>query len=125
MTPLVFVAEDEPELRRLLEEALEGEGYEVDTFPDGALLLAALASNPPDAVLLDINMPGPSGWDVRKRMEEDPETADIPVIAVTARGGSSVEASAKEGMGFTGFVRKPFRLHEVLEALDDALEAKA
>lgn len=117
----IFVADDEAPLRDLLEEALTTNGYTVETFADGESLLAAVPEGAPDAILLDINMPGMSGWDVQRRLAEDPSTESIPVIAVTARGGPSVETSAQEGLGFTGFVRKPFRLDELVQTLADAL----
>lgn len=117
----VYVVDDEPELRQLLKEALEAEGYTVEAFPDGPSLLKALEDQAPDALLLDINLPGLTGWDIKERLDDDPRTAGIPVIAVTARGGPSVERSAKEGLGFAGFVQKPFRLEQLLGAVDGVL----
>lgn len=121
MSARVFVADDEPDLRDLLAEALGAEGYEVSTFPDGPSLLSELSAGQPDAILLDINMPRMSGWEVIERLRNDPETAGIPVIAVTARGGTSVERSARDGLGFANFVQKPFRLDELTQALEQCL----
>lgn len=121
MTRTVYVVDDEPELRGLMEEALQAEGYKVRGFPDGEAVLEGLEEDPlPDAVLLDINMPGLSGWDVRERMAGDPRTEEIPVIAVTAQGGASVENLAREGLGFLDYVRKPFRLDDLLGAIERA-----
>lgn len=118
---LVYVADDEPDLTALLKEALEDAGHSVVAAPDGATLLANVAREKPDLILLDINMPGLTGWDVRRKLLEGPETADIPVIAVTAQGGSSVETSATQTLKFTAFVRKPFNLLDLLGKVDDAL----
>lgn len=118
----IFVVDDEPELRDLLQEALENHGHEVQAFPDGPTFFEAIEEGAPDAVLLDINMPGMSGWDVKERLSQDASTEKIPVIAVTARGGPSIERSARRGLGFVEFVQKPFRLDELTTAVDAVLE---
>lgn len=121
MSPHVFVVDDEPDLRELLSEALTADGYTVTTFPDGESLFSGFGDDLPDAILLDINMPGMSGWDVIERLRADPTTAEIPVIAVTARGGGGIERSAQDGLGFASFVRKPFRLDELTAALERSI----
>ncbi|HUR69172.1 MAG TPA: response regulator [Candidatus Thermoplasmatota archaeon] len=117
---LVYVADDEPELAELLAETLTDAGHEVQTASDGASLLAKVQGKTPDLILLDINMPGLSGWDVRRKLIE--AKVPTPVIAVTAQGGQSTEVSALSTLQFAGFVRKPFRLAEVLDAVDGALK---
>lgn len=122
MSRHVFVVDDEPDLRELLSEALAADGYTVTTFPDGESLLSGFDDDDlPDAILLDINMPGMSGWDVIERLRADPVTAKIPVIAVTARGGGGIERSAKDGLGFANFVRKPFRLDDLTATLESSI----
>lgn len=116
---LVYVADDEPELASLLAETLTDAGHEVLTSPDGMSLLAKVEKRQPDLILLDINMPGLSGWEVRKELIQRGVSA--PVIAVTAQGGQSTEVSALSTLHFAGFVRKPFKLVEVLSAVDGAL----
>jgi len=117
---LVYVADDEPELASLLAETLTDAGHEVLTSPDGASLLKRIESKRPDLILLDINMPGLSGWEVRKELLS--RGVESPVIAVTAQGGQSTEVSALSTLHFAGFVRKPFKLVEVLDAVDGALK---
>jgi DNA-binding response OmpR family regulator len=117
---LVYVADDEPELAELLSETLTDAGHEVVTAHDGATLLANVERKAPDVILLDINMPGLSGWDVRRKLLE--RKVESPVIAVTAQGGTSTEVSALSTLQFAGFVRKPFKLVEVLNAVDGALK---
>lgn len=121
---LVYVADDEPDLADLLQEMLSDAGYEVDASPDGPTLLQRAGERRPDLILLDINMPGMTGWDVKKRLEENPALANVPVIAVTAQGGASIETSAMKTLRFAEFVRKPFRLAELLEKVDRALAAR-
>lgn len=119
---LVYVVDDEVDILEILGDVLESEGHEVATFEDGESLLEAVEEELPDVVLLDINMPGPSGWDVRRELRSDSRTSDIPVIAVTARGGEGVEGSARDALGFTDFIRKPFRLPDVLDRVEAVLE---
>lgn len=116
---LVYVADDEPELVALLAETLQDAGHEVVTSANGHMLLDRVAEKTPDVILLDINMPGLSGWDVRKELLT--RGVASPVIAVTAQGGASTEMSALGTLSFAGFVRKPFKLVEVLGAVEDVL----
>lgn len=116
---LVYVADDEPELASLLAETLQDAGHEVVTSANGHMLLDRVAERAPDVILLDINMPGLSGWEVRKALLS--RGVHAPVIAVTAQGGASTEMSALGTLQFAGFVRKPFKLVEVLGAVEDAL----
>ena len=116
---LVYVADDEPELASLLAETLADAGHEVVTSNDGMSLLDKVKDKAPDLILLDINMPGLSGWEVRKELLA--RGVPAPVIAVTAQGGQSTEVSALSTLQFAGFVRKPFKLVEVLGAVEDVL----
>lgn len=112
----VSVVDDEPRIRTLLAEVLEEQGHEVQTYPDGPSFLEAARDEAPDLVLLDINMPRMSGWEVKERLDADPVLSDTPVLAVTAQGGRSVETSAREAMDFDGFLRKPFDLEDLLDS---------
>lgn len=116
---LVYVADDEPELAALLAETLQDAGHEVVTSANGHMLLDKVAAKEPDVILLDINMPGLSGWEVRKELLN--RGVSSPVIAVTAQGGASTQMSALGTLNFAGFVRKPFKLAEVLGAVEDVL----
>lgn len=119
---LVYVVDDEADILEILGDALETEGHDVRRFEEGESLLEAVDEERPDVVLLDINMPGPSGWDVRRELRSDHRSADVPVIAVTARGGEGVEGSARDALGFADFIRKPFRLPDVLDRVETVLE---
>lgn len=119
--PLVCVVDDEEGIRSLIGEALETEGHRVETFEDGESFLAFTDAEAPDLVFLDINMPGINGWEVQQRLVEDPEV-DPTVVAVTARGGDSVRTSAREGLGFDEYLRKPFDLHTLLDTASSMLE---
>src|SRR5579872_617817 len=84
----VLVIDDDPNLTRLLSLLLEMEGWEVHVECDGlAGLRRALEHPPVDLILLDLMLPGLSGWEVLKRLREAEQTKETPVIVLSARGG--------------------------------------
>lgn len=119
---LIYLADDEADILDIVGSAIESEGHTVETFEEGTSLLDRVQEQPPDLVLLDINMPGPSGWEVRRELRKDPGSADVPVVAVTARGGDGVKGSAEDALGFADFIRKPFRLADLLDRVEAVLE---
>lgn len=121
--PLVCIVDDENGIRSLMGRALETEGHRVETFPDGESFLRFLEEDVPDLVFLDINMPGMNGWEVQQRLQNDHEV-DAPVVAVTARGGDSVRVSARDGLGFADYLRKPFDLHALLDSAASLVEQR-
>ncbi len=84
----VLVVEDEAVPRRLLVLSLERIGFEVVACEDGPSALEAVLAEPFDAAVLDIRLPRMHGWDVLARLREDPRTADLPVLVVTAYEGA-------------------------------------
>ncbi|MDX1612420.1 MAG: response regulator, partial [Candidatus Thermoplasmatota archaeon] len=95
--------------------------YHVSPFSSGDALLEGLSEGTPDLILLDINMPGHSGWEVRGMLKDRQDTANVPVIAVTAQGGSSIEQSARETLEFTDYLRKPFKMADLWNTVETAL----
>ena len=82
----VLVVEDTPELRTVLEVRLTRSGHRVISAASGAEALALLARNgPPDVAVLDVVMPGMTGFQLRARLREDPAYASVPVIFLTCR----------------------------------------
>ena len=118
----VLVAEDDSTIRRNLVRLLQSEGYRTIEAADGDEALAGVQANNPDAVLLDLKMPGRDGLKVLAELQ--PLLADLPVIVVTALGGS---AAAIEAMrrGAYDYLSKPFDLDEVLLTLKRALRQRA
>ena len=84
--PLVLVVDDLATNVRLLEAVLSPKGFRVATASSGEEALDVLGSEHPDLVLLDIVMPGMDGYEVCRRIREDPGTAFLPVIMITASG---------------------------------------
>jgi two-component system response regulator AtoC len=122
-TPVkVLVADDDRTIRRNLVLLLRSEGYEALEAADGRQALALIAGEAPDAVLLDLKMPGRDGMEVLGEL--GPKLADLPVIVVTALGGSSVAIEAMR-RGAYDYLTKPFDLDEVLMTLKRALRQRA
>jgi two-component system, NtrC family, response regulator AtoC len=122
-TPVkVLVTDDDRTIRRNLVLLLRSEGYETLEAADGNEALALIESDSPDAVLLDLKMPGRDGLEVLAEL--GPALADLPVIVVTALGGS---AAAIEAMrrGAYDYLTKPFDLDEVSLTLKRALKQRA
>jgi len=117
----VLIVDDEPTIRWALDEALRGWGYETVEAETGATTQAALVSEQPDAVLLDINLPDSSGIDLLREIKRrSPQAA---VIMITAETLFENVVSALRG-GADDFIGKPINLEELRLALDQALELK-
>ena len=108
----IMVVDDQPANLKLLEAMLRPEGHAVRSFARGRLALAAAAQNPPDLVLLDINMPEMNGFEVCRRFKGNPDLAGIPVIFLSAM--DDLESKVKAfGSGGVDYVTKPFQVAEV------------
>jgi putative two-component system response regulator len=107
--PLILAVDDAHELLVLMSKALAAD-YEVRTAESGAAaLLAAAAAPQPDLILLDVAMPGMSGFEVCKLLKENPATAEIPVIFLTGKGESKYQAEGFE-LGAEDYITKPINV---------------
>lgn len=124
--PTVFIAEDNAILLQGLHRALEANGYEVRTAPDGAEMLRLLErerDSPPDLLLLDVMMPGLTGVELLHRLRADPGWQRLPVVLLTASTEESVAATAAADERVELMI-KPFRLKELLETVASYLGAE-
>jgi len=80
----ILIVDDEESVCQLLEAMLEEDGYSTHTAASGPEALQRIPQIQPDLILLDIMMPGMSGYEVARRLKSDPDTRDIPIIIVTA-----------------------------------------
>ena len=106
MTYVILVVEDNERNLKLLRDVLEYAGYDVRvarTAEDGITLAV---SEPPDLVLMDLQLPGIDGVEALRRLRESSRTADIPVVAVTAQAMKQDRERALDA-GFNGYVEKP------------------
>jgi len=109
--PRILIVDDEPEMVRGLEDNLRYEGYQTVAAPDGRRGLALALSEAPDLILLDVMMPGMSGWDLCRELRR--RGLDVPVIMLTARGEAVDRVQGLE-LGADDYVTKPFSLRELM-----------
>jgi two-component system alkaline phosphatase synthesis response regulator PhoP len=112
-TGRVLVIEDERDIAELMRYNLAREGYEVRLTGSGSEGLKQARESRPDLVLLDIMVPELNGWEVCRRLKQDPELRDIPVIMVTGRVEEGDKVLGFE-MGADDYVTKPFSPRELL-----------
>lgn len=105
-SPLIYVADDDEPTLELIDALLSRDGLEVVGFSNPERLLAAVPTRKPDAVLLDVRIPGQSGLDTLKRLKES-DHADIPVLMLTGDGRLDRIVQAMQ-LGAKGYVMKPF-----------------
>jgi DNA-binding response OmpR family regulator len=108
----IMIVDDTPDNLKLLEEMLRGRDYHVRAFPRGRLALAAAASEPPDLIMLDINMPEMTGYETCERLKADRRLASIPVIFISALNETLDKVKAFQ-CGGVDYVTKPFQFEEV------------
>lgn len=113
LSPRIAVVEDEESLRILLQYNLESEGYRVETIANGDEVEASLRENVPDLAILDWMLPGVSGIELCRRIRAWPETRQLPVIMLTARGEES-ERVRGLATGADDYVVKPFSTPELM-----------
>lgn len=111
--PNVLIVEDEPPLVELLSYNLEKEGFRISIARDGDEALLAVEERRPDLVLLDWMLPYVSGIEICRRIRRNPETRDLPIILLTARGEEDDRVRGLEA-GADDYVVKPFSPSELI-----------
>jgi DNA-binding response OmpR family regulator len=117
----IIAVDDNPANLKLLEGMLRQQGYQVRSFPRGRLALAAAAENPPELILLDINMPEMNGYEVCERLKANGKLARIPVIFLSALGEAGDKVKAFQAGG-VDYITKPFQLEEVQARVQTHIE---
>jgi two-component system, cell cycle response regulator len=117
----VLVADDDRVVVELLSLGLAARGFKVTVAADGMQVIMAARRTPPGAILLDMMMPGGTGFDVLKRLRSNAATARIPVVAMSATTDPALTQKVQE-LGADAFLLKPVRLDEVAATLRQVLE---
>ena len=120
----ILIADDEPNIVTALEFLLERNGYQVLIARSGGAALKLVEEHRPDLVLLDVMMPGKSGYEVCQRMRERADWRDIKIIMLTAKG-RDVEMSKGLSMGADLYITKPFSTQELVAKINALLEVGA
>jgi two-component system, sensor histidine kinase and response regulator len=108
----IMIVDDNPANLRLLEDMLLQQGHGVRSFPLGRLALAAAMNDPPDLILLDINMPEMNGYEVCEHLKSTEEVSDVPVIFLSALNETQDKVQAFRSGG-VDYISKPFQFEEV------------
>ncbi|MFP6583970.1 MAG: response regulator, partial [Candidatus Hydrogenedentota bacterium] len=119
----IMIVDDTPANLRLLDGMLGDEGYSVRPFPSGRFALKAALHDPPDLILLDINMPEMNGFEVCRELKSDPKTKDIPVIYISALDDVKDKIEAFE-TGGVDYITKPFQFDEVQARVETHLQLR-
>lgn len=116
----ILLADDEPNLRLLVRTTLEDPSYRILEANDGSAALAKAREEHPDLIVLDWMMPGMTGIEVAAALREDPLTAGIPVIMLTARDRPE-DKEQGAAVGAFEYLTKPFSPLELLRKVEEAL----
>ncbi|MCH7573815.1 MAG: response regulator [Candidatus Marinimicrobia bacterium] len=116
----ILLVEDNELNRDMLARRLARKAYVVDIAENGKSALEAVALDRPDIILLDMSIPVIDGWVVTKQLKADPETAHIPIIALTAHAMTEDRRKALEA-GCDEYVSKPVDFSELLEKIESLL----
>jgi twitching motility two-component system response regulator PilH len=103
----ILIVDDSPVDRTRLEKLLGANGYLVSTAENGEQAIASVKRNKPDAILMDVNMPGMDGFAATRALRNDADTKDIPVVLVTGKDQKADKAWGQM-LGAKGYVTKPY-----------------
>lgn len=122
MAKQVLLIEDEPNIIEAISFILSRDGWTVKTHSNGADAVELVKQRQPDVLILDVMLPGKSGYDILRELRDDPISAGVPVLMLTARGQTK-DREIAERAGCDAFMTKPFSNADVLETVR-ALGAK-
>jgi len=123
MTPKkLLVADDEPNIVISLEYLMKREGYDVLVATDGNQALEAIQREQPALVLLDVMMPGKTGFEVCQSVRADPALDGVRILMLTAKGRET-DVSKGLALGANAYMTKPFSTRELVQKVAELLEA--
>ena len=119
----ILIVDDEPNIASMLADVLTDAGYDIDTADNGRDALDAVHRDPPDLMLLDVQMPVLDGFAVASRLKADPATATIPIIMLSAMEGRGARVIGLES-GAEEYLSKPFDQAELLARVRNLLSLR-
>ncbi|MEC7762808.1 MAG: response regulator [Pseudomonadota bacterium] len=120
MAKQVLLIEDEPNIIEAISFILSRDGWSVSTHANGETAMDAVKRHAPDALVLDVMLPGRSGYEILQDLRADPATTTLPILMLTARGQKKDREMA-DRLGATRFMTKPFSNAEVLAVLREMI----
>ncbi|MBI4396572.1 MAG: response regulator [Elusimicrobia bacterium] len=121
MPKRILVVDDEATIVHLLEVVLQGEGYQIEKAYNGVEALKKIQRDIPDLIILDVNMPELSGWDVLAAVRAGSASRNLPVLMCTNRDLVS-DVEQAETLGATGYITKPFEIDRMIRKVKQILE---
>ncbi len=120
MAQRILAVDDDPDVLLIIRTGLTAEGYEVQTASSGQEAVESAIADPPDLIILDVMMPGMSGFDVVRELKQHESTATIPIVMLT---GFSERKRIEEALasGVNYYVVKPFDFEDLLMRISQAL----
>jgi two-component system phosphate regulon response regulator PhoB len=118
----ILIADDDEDLRLLVQVTLENPTYRILTAVNGRKALESVNQHRPDLLIIDWMMPGLNGCEAVARMRENPETASIPVVMLTARDGLGAKEETAS-LSLAGYLDKPFSPLELIKKVREVLKA--
>jgi CheY-like chemotaxis protein len=119
---LILVVEDFDDAREMYRDYLEFSGFRVETARDGREGIEKARTLQPDLVLMDLSLPGIDGWEATRLLKADPETRDIPIVALSAHALAAEGARARAA-GCDGFIAKPCLPPDLVQEISKYLRA--
>lgn len=123
MAKTVLIVEDNALNLKYFNDLLQAEGYDTLQAGDGEAAFAAASTRRPDLILMDLRLPGLSGFDAASRFKADGDLEAIPIVAVSALAGKADEAQARAA-GCICYLRKPVSASDLLEMVKSVLESR-
>lgn len=120
----IFYVEDDKSIALIIEKTLENASFEAKGFKDGKTFFEVLENELPDLVLLDVMLPGMSGFDILKKLRQAPKTEDIPIIILSALT-SEMDKVMGLDLGADDYMTKPFSVLELLSRINAKLKKHA
>ncbi len=120
----VLLIEDEPNIIEAISFLLERDGWTVRLHTEGEGAVEAVAAASPDVVVLDVMLPGRSGFDILKELRQGAARPDLPVLMLTARGQTK-DRELAHSYGVSCFMTKPFSNAQMLQTVRDLAEGRA
>lgn len=117
----ILIVDDSEDMRTLLGQVLEDEGYTLYFAEDGNIAIEQAVAHHPNVILMDMSLPGISGWEAVEQLRQKPEFQHTPIIAVTAYVTKADEERAK-AVGCDAHLGKPFDIMQVLDTIDGLLQ---